>query len=485
MDVTLPPLAEGADSGTVVSVLVSVGDEIKAEQSVIEIENEKAIAPIPSTGAGKVTAVYVKEGDTLAVGQKIISIGGGGEAKAAAPVAEPAPQAAKPQPAAATPAPVHAATIAVSTAVDYQYQSPSGFSPPASPSVCRVAAETGLDLSRVQGSEHGGRIVMKDIKAYIQSLQQRVYSSVPAVQTVPVMTAAPLPAYKPQSIDFSKWGPVTTKPYTSMRKTIGSRMHEAWSTIPHVYQMDEADITALAALRNKHKEAYKKAGASLTLTAIAVKVAANTLKNFPNFNASLDEAKEEVVYKSYYNIAIAVDTEAGLVVPVIRNADKKDLLEIAKELGAVAEKARERKLTTEDMEGSTFTISNLGGIGGTHFTPIVKKPDAAILGMGKGIIRPVFNDKNKIEARSLLPLCVSYDHRIIDGADGARFITELVNGFETISEADIKISSSSSAKPSAVKKATAKKATAKKAAAKQSTVKQSTQKKSTTKKGRK
>lgn len=477
MDVTLPPLAEGAESGTVVSVLVSVGDEITADQSVVEIENEKAIAPIPSPGAGKVTAIHVKEGDTVGVGQKMITIGGG-DAASEEPKQEEAPakapEAPQPQPAAQPQqqaAPAQSPTAA--SAMDYQYQSASGFPPPASPSVRRLAAEIGLDLTRVRGSENGGRIVLKDIKAYIQNLQQRALA--PA-QAAPSAAPAPSsPQYQPQSIDFSKWGSVSTKPYASMRKTIGNRMHESWSTIPHVYQMDEADITKLMEFRNKHKDAYKKAGAGLTLTAIAVKVVANALKNFPMFNASLDEVKEEVVLKNYYNIAIAVDTEAGLVVPVIRDADQKDLLTIAKDLGVIAEKARDRKLTAEDMEGSSFTISNLGGIGGTHFTPIVKKPDAAILGIGKGIVRPAFNEKNKIEARNLMPLCVSYDHRIIDGADGARFITELVNGFESVTEADIKLAGSSSAKKSAAKKATNKKSAAK----------ATTAKKSTTKKGRK
>jgi pyruvate dehydrogenase E2 component (dihydrolipoamide acetyltransferase) len=480
MDVTLPPLAEGAESGTVVSVLVSVGDEIKVDQSVVEIENEKAIAPIPSPGAGKVTAIHVKEGDTVAVGQKMITIGGG---KTEAPKKESAPV-----PAASTPAPQHVAqpqTVTVQTPVaaapvgQYQYQSPSGFPPPASPSVRRLAAEIGLDLTRIPGSENGGRIVLNDIKAYIQTLQQRAFAPVQAVQlTAPAAAGS---KYQPQSIDFSKWGSVTSKPYASVRKTIGSRMHEAWSTIPHVYQLDEADITQLMAFRNKHKDAYKKAGAGLTLTAIAVKVVANALQKFQMFNASLDEVKEEVILKNYFNIAIAVDTDAGLVVPVIRDADQKELLTIAKELGTIAVKARDRKLSAEDMEGSTFTISNLGGIGGTHFTPIIKKPDAAILGIGKGMVRPAFNGKNKIEARTIMPLCVSYDHRIIDGADGARFITELVNGFESVAEADIKLSaSSSSAKKSTAKKSTIQKATSKKAAAKSATAK-----KSTTKKGRK
>lgn len=492
MDVTLPPLAEGADSGTVVSVLVSVGDEIKADQSVVEIENEKAIAPIPSPGAGKVTAIHVKEGDTVAVGQKMITIGGG-DAKAEAPKQEsaPAPTAPKTQPAAqAQPqaAPMQA-PVAAAPSTDYQYQSASGFPPPASPSVRRLASEIGLDLTRVPGSQSGGRIVLNDVKAYIQNLQQRAFAPMAAPPAAPASVPA-APQYKPQSVDFSKWGPVTSKPYASMRKTIGNRMHESWSTVPHVYQMDEADITQLMAFRNKHKDAYKKQGAGLTLTAIAVKVVANALKNFPMFNSSLDEVKEEVVLKNYYNIAIAVDTEAGLVVPVIRDADKKDLITIAKDLGVIAEKARERKLTAEDMDGSTFTISNLGGIGGTHFTPIIKKPDAAILGIGKGIIRPGFNEKNKVEARNIMPLCVSYDHRIIDGADGARFITELVNGFESVTEADLKLSGSSSAKKSSTKKSTAKKTAAKKSTAKKSTTKKtaakaSTAKKSTTKKGRK
>lgn len=459
MDVTLPPLAEGADSGTVVSILVSEGDAVEQDQTIIELENEKAIAPIPSTGAGTVSKIHVQEGDTVAVGQPIISIGeGGGAAQEAAPAQEqpapqqpqptPQPQAQPQQPAQpAQPAQPQAHQPAAPAAppagqFDYQYESKSGYGPPAAPSIRKLARDIGLDLSRVKGSERGGRITLEDIRRHVEQLQQVAFYTEPQPAPAPAPAAAPAPAKKqPEPLDFSKWGEVERKPYSATRKTIGQRMTENWSDIPHVYQFDEADITDLMALRKKYKAAYTKKEASLTLTALAVKAVCNALEQFPVFNASLDLATNEVVYKKFTHIGIAVDTETGLVVPVLRDAAKKSLLEIAKELQEMAQKARDRKLTGEDMKGSSFTISNLGGIGGTHFTPIINAPDVAILGMGRGVTRPAITN-GKTEARIMLPLCVSYDHRVIDGADGARFVTALVKEFEKFDENQIKLSES-------------------------------------------
>ncbi len=435
VDIRLPQLAEGADSGTVVSILVSEGDQVKKDQTILEIENEKATAPIPSTDAGVVQKIHVKEGDTVTAGQVIISLGGDGESKE-----EPEPQPSKAKEPEPIPEPQRRVVqsdqeYTVPTVNDpilnYTYTSKSGFPPPASPTVRKVARDIGLDLTKIRGSERGGRIIMDDIKKYIQRLQEIAFSKMESGQAQP--SSPP-----PQSIDFSQWGPVNKQPYSSIRKTIGRRMHESWSTIPHVYQFDEADISPLMTLRKEFKEVYKEKGANLTLTAFAVKVVTNALKKFPIFNASLEEANEEVVYKEYHHIGIAVDTEAGLLVPVIQNVEKKSLFDISKELGEIAEKARNRKLTNEEMKGSSFTISNLGGIGGTHFTPIVNKPNVAILGMGRGVNRPTVVD-GKIEPRTILPLCVSYDHRVIDGADGARFITEVVAGFESFPKDQVKL----------------------------------------------
>ena len=225
---------------------------------------------------------------------------------------------------------------------------------------------------------------------------------------------------------------------TSLRKTISRRMTENWNTIPHVTQFDEADVTALLELRKKYAAAYDAKGAHLTLTTFALKAVVTALKKFPIFNASLDEATQEIVFKEYFHIGIAVDTDAGLIVPVIRNVDKKNLVELSKELSAVAEKARDRKIGLEDLKGGTFTISNQGGIGGAHFTPIVNKPELAILGLGRGAVKAVVREK-QIVARTMLPLAISYDHRLIDGGTAARFTVELVNALENFSEAEVKI----------------------------------------------
>lgn len=446
MDITLPPLAEGADSGTVVSVLVAVGDRIEKDQTVIELENEKAIAPIPSTEEGVVSAIHVNEGDSITVGQKIVTLSDDGavsapkqkEKKSEPPKSENVPDAdeGKSAPVAAT-----AAAAASSDGMDYQYQSKSGYPPPASPSIRKLARDLGIDLTRVQGSQRGGRIVLEDLKRYIERLQAIVFGKEKQAESQPAAVAPSYAAPAPKPLDLSKWGPTARKPFSSLRKTISQRLTETWNTAPHVYQFDEVDISDLMDLRKKHKSAYAKKGANLTLTAFAVKAVCEALKKHPIFNSSLDLASNEIVQKDFYHIAIAVDTEVGLVVPVLREADRKSLLEIALELQELAEKARDRKLGADEMKGGCFTISNLGGIGGTHFTPIINAPDAAILGMGRGVTRPAYID-GKLQPRVLLPLCVSYDHRLIDGADGARFTTTLAQAFGNISDSDVKLSRS-------------------------------------------
>jgi pyruvate dehydrogenase E2 component (dihydrolipoamide acetyltransferase) len=276
----------------------------------------------------------------------------------------------------------------------------------------------------VRGSERGGRIVMADLWAYVQQLQL----ASPATRHPPPVTR--------ESIDFSKWGPVEKKPFTPLRQTIAQRMTASWSAIPHVTQFDEADITDLLALKQRYDAAYEQRGARLTLTAFILKAVAAQLQAHPKFNASLDEASNELVEKRYYHLGVAVDTEAGLVVPVIRDVDKKPLLQVSRELNELAEKTRQRKVAAEELQGGTFSISNQGGIGGGHFTPIIKKPEVAILGIGKGVQKPVIRG-GKAEPRLMLPLALSYDHRVIDGADAARFIVDLVKAIEQFPEADI------------------------------------------------
>jgi pyruvate dehydrogenase E2 component (dihydrolipoamide acetyltransferase) len=284
----------------------------------------------------------------------------------------------------------------------------------------------------VRGSESGGRIFLSDLRAYIQRLQSQ------AAGAPPKTAAAPAEKPKAEAIDFSKWGPVSKKPLSPLRQVIARRMAENWNAVPHVTQLDEADITGLMDLRKKYAEAYEQKGARLTLTSFALKIVAELLKKYPILNSSLDEAAQELVTKDYYHVGVAVDTEAGLIVPVLRDADQKSMFDLSKELEDLAKKARERKASAEELKGGTFTISNQGGIGSAHFTPIVNKPEVAILGLGRGAMKPIVRD-GKIEARLMLPLALSYDHRVIDGGTAARFMVDLVKGFEGFGEAGVKV----------------------------------------------
>ncbi|HVM62938.1 MAG TPA: 2-oxo acid dehydrogenase subunit E2 [Verrucomicrobiae bacterium] len=431
MDIKLPRLGEGAESGTVVSVFVKPGDQITEGQTIVELENEKAVAPIPSSASGKVSKLYVKEGDKLSVGQPILALETDGAAAAAAPAAPRAPRAQ----ARATPAPAPQPTRrpVEAPSVDVVGDLPQNESAAASPTVRRLANELGIDLTRVRGSGRGGRVAVEDLRAYIQQLQRLALAPRGAAE---IPEAAPKPPV--EKIDFEKWGPVSRRPVTSLRKIIAQRMRESWSSVPRVTQFDEADITAIVALRKKYVAKYEKKGASLTLTPFLIKALVAALKKHPIFNSSLDEATDEIVFKDYYHMGIAVDTEQGLIVPVIRDVDKKDLLRLSKDLAELAEKTRQRKVATEELKGGTFTISNQGGIGGGFFTPIVNKPEVAILGVGRGALKAVVRGE-KIEKRMMLPLGLSYDHRVIDGGAAARFIVEVVQALEQFKESEVKI----------------------------------------------
>jgi pyruvate dehydrogenase E2 component (dihydrolipoamide acetyltransferase) len=404
----------------VVNVFVKEGDQVARDQAILELENEKAVASVPSTAAGVVTKIFVKAGDKISVGQRLISLSGGDQPAAAA---APAARRAAPEPEPETPAEEPA------TGDDEEIPKPVA-APVASPSVRRLARELGIDLSKVRGSEAGGRIVLGDIRAYLARLQKA---------TVKPGIAVAAPA-KPvaESIDFSKWGPVTKKPLTQLRQVIARRMWESWNAIPHVTQFDDADFTRLNELRKKYAPAYEKKGAKLTLTPLVLKALVETLKKHLIFNSSLDEVAQEIVFKDYFHIGIAVDTEQGLIVPVIRDADKKSVLDLAKELEQLAQKARERKVTAEDMKGGTFTVTNQGAIGSAHFTPIINKPEVAILGLGRGALKPVARD-GKVEVRMLTPLGLSYDHRVIDGGAAARFMVDLVKAMEDFGEEAINL----------------------------------------------
>jgi pyruvate dehydrogenase E2 component (dihydrolipoamide acetyltransferase) len=426
MDVKLPHLGEGADSGTVVNLFVKEGDQIAKDQPILELENEKAVATIPSTAAGTVVKIFVKTGDKISVGQKLVSLTGDGAGAAAA---KPAAEAPKPKAKAATPEPEPEPEPEVSAEAGESVEK-SNAAVAASPVIRKLARDLGIDLARVRGSARGGRVTMEDVRAYIQRLQ-KLAAQPKATGGAPAKPAA-------ESIDFSKWGSVTKKPLSPLRQVIARRMTENWNAIPHVTQFDDADITNLLAVRKKYVEAYEKKGARLTVTTFILKAVAETLKKHPVLNSSLDEVTQEIVLKEYVHLGIAVDTEAGLIVPVLRDADKKDLIQLSKELEELATKARERKVSGEDLKGGSFTISNQGGIGGGHFTPIVNKPEVAILGLGKGATRAVVRE-NKIEARTILPVALSYDHRVIDGGIAARFIVDLVKAIENFDEKQVKI----------------------------------------------
>jgi pyruvate dehydrogenase E2 component (dihydrolipoamide acetyltransferase) len=429
MDVRLPRLGEGADSGTIASIFVKEGDQVKQDQPILELESEKAVATIPAPAAGTVTKLYVKEGDEIKLGQMILTLSESAGAPAPTPILdatagdEEPPGTAAPAaivPPVLTPAPAFPPPVA-------------GAAPAASPSVRKIARELGIDLTRVRGSERGGRITLADVRQHIGRLQTIAFQT----QSPPGVTAAPA-APPSESIDFARWGKVTTKKMTTLRRTVSGKMTASWTTIPHITQFDEADISGILSLRKKFAAKYERKDAHLTLTAFALLAVVPVLKKYPVFNSSIDEAAGTIVTKQYVHIGIAVDTEQGLIVPVLRDVDRKSMLEIATELNQLAERTRQRKVTLDEMQGGSFTISNQGGIGSGHFTPIVNKPEVAILGLGRGSVKPVVRG-TKIERRTMLPLSLSYDHRIIDGADAARFMVELVQAFENFKEADVRL----------------------------------------------
>jgi pyruvate dehydrogenase E2 component (dihydrolipoamide acetyltransferase) len=428
MDVKLPKLGEGADSGVVVNIFVKEGDTVAKDQAILELENEKAVASIPSTGAGVVTKVHVKSGDRVGVGARLITITESGQpaaAPAAAPVAKPAAKKVS-APAAPEPEEIEEESAEVEEEV-------SDAAIAASPSIRKMARELGINLGKIRGSESGGRIVIGDMRAYIQRLVKA--AARPSTVVAGVATHAKPAAVQ---IDFSQWGPVTKKSMTPLRKVIARRMVESWNTVARVTQFDDIDFTKLGELRKKFAADYEKKGVKLTLTPFVLKAVAETLKKHPIFNSSLDEVANEIVIKEYVHLGIAVDTDQGLMVPVIRDVDKKSLLELAKELELLATKARDRKISADEMKGGTFTISNQGAIGGAHFTPIINLPEVAILGLGRGALKPVVRD-GKVEVRMMTPMALSYDHRVVDGGSAARFAVDLLKAFETFGEEAVKI----------------------------------------------
>ena len=411
----------------VIEVLVKPGDAIKVEQSLITIESDKATMEIPSSAAGTVRELKVKNGDKVSQGSLILLLEAAAgpsvvpaklvQVAAAAPVAASAP--------ARVPAPAPIAALAAGVRTDPVIAVPaaaSGVIPHASPSVRKFARELGVDLARVKGSGPKARITQEDVQEFVKGVMKRAAptAAVPARGGL----AFDLPEW-PQ-VDFSKFGPVETKPLSRIRKLSGGFLHRNWVSIPHVTQHDEADITELEAFRKENAQVAEKEGFKLTTLAFLVKASVNALKQFPDFNASLDKTGENLIVKKYYHIGVAVDTPDGLVVPVIRDADRKGVFDVARELAEISRLAREKKLKPDSMRGGTFSISSLGGIGGTAFTPIINAPEVAILGVARSQMRPVYKN-GAFVPRLMLPLSLAYDHRVIDGAAGARFTTYLAS----------------------------------------------------------
>ncbi len=471
----LPELGENITAGDVIRVLVKPGDGVAKDQPVLELETDKATIEVPSTVSGTVTDVKVKTGEKVKVGQSILIVEeGGGAAETEASTAEakagtggsgpkaqppeavdegglsqkatadtkPARAAAKgpersaadadeenePQPEEAAPRQKRGEVVAISRAPRAAAaaaapapapEPPAGPAAPAAPSVRRIARELGVDIRHVQGSGPAGRVSAEDVQAFVR--QVMAGGAAPA-------SAPGLPASR-QLPDFSKWGEIERKPMSNIRRKTSEHLGYAWNAIPHVTQHDKADITGFEALRKRYGAQVERGGGKLTVTAVALKILAGAIRKFPQFASSIDPAKGELVFKKYAHIAVAVDTDRGLLVPVVRDVESKGIIELAADLAKASEKARAGKLSLDEMSGGVMTITNLGGIGGTSFTPIVNWPEVAILGISRGSYEPVF-DGNQFQPRLMLPLSLSYDHRVIDGADAARFLRWVAEAFE-------------------------------------------------------
>ena len=454
----VPELGENVEKADVGKVLVAVGDVIAKDQPVVELETDKATVEVPSSVAGKITEIRIKQGEKVKVGQVVLVVEGNGAAAAASdsgaatagkpaaaaseagaatagkPTSAPAPATAAPaaesRPA-AKPAPVVDITSARATYGDtgaaravaaspaeniVPMPTPSGAAVPAAPSVRRFARELGVDIAQVAGTGPGGRIGQEDVKQFVKTQM-----SGPAAGGGAFFRAPALP-------DFTKWGEVDVKPMSNIRRKTAEHLSGAWQA-PHVTQFDKADVTALEDFRKAFGSRVEKAGGKLTVTAVVIKLLAIALDRFPQFASSVDMANSSIVFKKYRHIGVAVDTPNGLLVPVLRDVDRKTITEIAAELAGISQKARDKKLGLDEMSGGVISITNLGGIGGTSFTPIVNMPEVAILGMSRTATEPVFRD-GQFVPRQMLPLSLSYDHRVIDGADAARFLRFIVDGLE-------------------------------------------------------
>ncbi len=423
-DVLVPDIGDFKNI-PVIEVLVKPGDKVSAEESLITLESDKATMEVPAPFDGVVKEMKIKVGDTVSEGTAILTIEALGDAPSAAPepkAAEPAPEKTPPKPVeekiSPTPPPVPKASSVPAPSISKPINEENFSAAHASPGVRRFARELGVDLGSVKGSGPKGRILREDVQSFVKSVMQTGGTAAASGSGL----GFNLPAWP--VIDFEKFGPTEKQALSRIKKISGPALHRNWITIPHITQHDEVDITDLEAFRKSLSKDAEKAGLKITPLALIMKAVVAALKRHPEFNSSLAPEGDSLIIKRYFHIGVAVDTPGGLVVPVIRDADKKGIMEIAEELGKVSAKARDGKLGPADMSGGTFSISSLGGIGGGQFTPIVNAPEVAILGISRSTMKPVWNGKD-FEPRLMLPLSLSYDHRVIDGAEGARFITYL------------------------------------------------------------
>jgi len=413
----LPDLGEGIHEGEILAVAVSVGQEVKEGDIILEVETDKAAVEIPSPYTGRVEEIFVKPGDIVNVGDVMMTFSGGiesGDAEIEMPTAEPATPVAEP------PAPS---------------QPPAGKKTgpvPASPATRRLARELGVDLHQVRPTGPAGLVTAEDVRNFADLGQ-----AAPAAAGAPAAEAAeglPVGTSLPELPDFTKWGPVERVPFRSIRRATARQMSLAWSHIPHVNSQDVVDVTKLEAFRQKHKAEIERIGGKLTLTVFALKAIATALKTYPNFNATLDAANSEIIIKHYYNVGVAVNTDSGLIVPVVRDVDRKSIRDLAVELNDLVQRTRARKTTVEEMQGGTFTITNAGAMGGGFFAPIINYPEVAILGVGQARMQPVVREKEKgnfvIVPRLMMPVVLCIDHRVLDGADAVRFLKVLVDTLE-------------------------------------------------------
>lgn len=426
LEFKLPEVGENITSGTVVDVFVSVGDTIKKDQDLLEIETDKASLPVPSPCNGVVKEILITKGEEVKIGAVVMKIEEfekaqtkeNGPAAKKEPSIEPAQASAPKQEEVSAPAkPAQALKPQTQSSIKPNAAIPPQSDVPAAPSVRRLARELGIEVGLIAGTGPGGRISKDDVKAYAKMVITGGVQTI--IQSGPI--AKPLP-------DFSKFGPVREEKMSKIRHVTGVHLSHCWTTIPHVTQFGKADITELEKVRKAHSTEEKK----LTITPFLLKILAEALKEFPQFNSSVDLENSTVIYKEYINLGVAVDTDRGLLVPVLRDVDKKNIFDINDEVNAMAERARTKKTGLDELKGGSMTLTNLGGIFGTQFTPIVNWPEVAILGVSRGAMEPVWNkEKNEFVPRFMLPFSLSYDHRIIDGADGARFLKWVCQAVET------------------------------------------------------